>query len=149
MRYNPKALREGKLVTFVEDEVVVYSLDDHQAACLDATAAAVWELCDGDRDLDDILIACKARDKAREETLETLDRLADAELITGYFHQEAVDTGRRDALLRIAGIGAGSVAVMTVPVAAQTASCLANGSPCTTNSQCCSGVCGNGGRCNR
>lgn len=147
MTQHPKALRDDALVSTVGDDTVVYKLQRHQAACLDATAAAVWDLCDGERDLDAIVGVCEAKGLTREQTLATLDRLAGAALVEGFEPAETADADRRDVLLKLTGAAAvGAVTLMTVPAAARSASCLPPGSPCTSRRQCCSDMCKPAGR---
>lgn len=43
----PKARHDGLVVRELEDEVLVYDLERHEAHCLNTTAAAVWRRCDG------------------------------------------------------------------------------------------------------
>ncbi|HEX8686306.1 MAG TPA: PqqD family protein, partial [Pyrinomonadaceae bacterium] len=56
----PRARAEGVVVREVAEEVLVYDLDTHRAVCLNATAAAVWRLCDGRRAPADIRRALPA-----------------------------------------------------------------------------------------
>ena len=44
----PKRRHEGLVVREVSDEVLVYDLETHKAHCLNSTAAAVWQHCDGE-----------------------------------------------------------------------------------------------------
>ena len=43
----PIARKNGLVVQEVPDEVLVYDLDTNKAHCLNKTAAAVWQSCDG------------------------------------------------------------------------------------------------------
>lgn len=44
----PKARHEGLVVRDLENEVLVYNRERHEAHCLNSTAAAVWRKCDGE-----------------------------------------------------------------------------------------------------
>jgi hypothetical protein len=59
-------------------------------------------------------------------------------------------TSRREAIRSIGIAGAIALPLVTslvAPTPARAASCLANGKPCVSNVQCCSGKCGTGGHC--
>jgi hypothetical protein len=45
--YRPQARRDGLLIRSLADELVVYDLKSFRAACLNRSAAAVWQRCDG------------------------------------------------------------------------------------------------------
>lgn len=132
----------------VDDELVVYHLDNEQVHLLNRTTAAVWRHCDGTnsvaaladavgRDLgttvdDDIVWAALAE----------LDR---AGLLDQPLRPGATSISRRQLVKRLA-LGAVAVPVVTsilAPTAAAAASvgCLPDDSPCTSGTECCSGIC--------
>ena len=45
--YAPKARAEDLVVESLGDETLVYDMRSHKALCLNRTAAAVWNRCDG------------------------------------------------------------------------------------------------------
>ncbi|MFN2468782.1 MAG: PqqD family protein [Gaiellaceae bacterium] len=44
----PQARKDGLVVRELPDEILVYDLEKHEAHCLNETAAAVWNHCDGE-----------------------------------------------------------------------------------------------------
>jgi Coenzyme PQQ synthesis protein D (PqqD) len=103
----------GLLVEQVETEHLIYRSDSVDAAALNEAAAAVFALCDGQRDVDAIVTALRddGRDLGRDEVLLALRELAEAGLIDS----TPVETGpsRRDLLRRL---GAGTIAAVAIPV---------------------------------
>lgn len=51
---NPTARRENVYIEKLGEETILYDKDNHQAHCLNATVAAVWEHADGLRTVDDL-----------------------------------------------------------------------------------------------
>jgi hypothetical protein len=104
---------DGLLVERVEAEHLVYRSDSTDAAALNEAAAAVFELCDGTRDVDGIVAALRERGTGidRDAVLLALRELDEARLI------DAAPGGpgpsRRDLLRRL---GAGSIAAVAIPV---------------------------------
>lgn len=149
---RPLARTENLLKREIDGEVVVYDLERDKAHCLNPTAAAVFRLADGTRNVDAL-----ARDLHDElgvpedegVVLLALDRLREARLLDlSVDVSEARGYTRRQALERL-GVGAAAAGAMLpvvksllAPTAAQAAgSCLDPGEPCTDGQQCCSAVC--------
>lgn len=135
-------------------EVLIYDPQRHVGHCLNSTAAAVLKLCNGSNSSSQIARTLSQQLSAPvDETvvLLALDHLADARLLVEAAIPAAVSPSRRVAIRRI-GIAAAIVLPLITSIAAPTpahaASCLANGMPCGSNVQCCSGKCGTGGHCN-
>jgi hypothetical protein len=110
---RPKRV-DGLLVEQVEREHLVYRSDSDDAAALNEAATAVFDLCDGARDVDGIVAALRARggELGRDEVLLALRELDDAGLVDA----APVEPGpsRRDLLRRL---GAGSIAAAAaIPV---------------------------------
>ena len=57
----PKKRKEGIIVKELPDEVLVYDLDRDKAHCLNHSAAAVWERCDGRTTVAEIARAVEKR----------------------------------------------------------------------------------------
>src|SRR5690349_9223608 len=84
VRVRPKRRQDGLMSRKLDDDVLIYDLERHRAHCLNATAALVFDLCDGARTVDDL-------GRAVGETLGVngadalvelaLDRLAKAHLL--------------------------------------------------------------------
>jgi len=147
---NPVARKNGLVVRELSGEVVVYDLERHEAHCLNATAAAVFQAADGRRSLAQIArhLAGTVEPGADEELVGlALDQLALARLLEQ--EPEAPRPGgvsRREAIRRV-GIGAAVVLPLVTSVLAPTpaeaaatcvATCVAKpaGTPCN--------VCGGG-----
>jgi Coenzyme PQQ synthesis protein D (PqqD) len=153
---RPKARAEGVVVRELDGEVLVYDLDTHKAVCLNASAAAVWRLCDGWRTPSDIRRALAKTDAGAvpEEfvwlALEQLGRdgLLDARLPA---RPEALAGLSRRELIRRVGLAAAvalpAVASIVAPTPADAASCLPSGAPCQDSAQCCQGSVCSGGQC--
>lgn len=145
----PKARVGGLLVRRLDDEVVIYDLETHEATCLSGFAAAVFELCDGTRDEAAIAAALPGADAA--DVAMALDRLRKAQLLAEVPAQARRDWSRRALsrrqALRGLGRGAGAVAAagalvtsIAVPAAAQALSCMGEGESCTSQEDCCPGL---------
>jgi hypothetical protein len=88
----PAARTERLVVRDFGDEAVVYDLDTDQVTHLDAAAAAVWRLCDGTHDFDQL---AETTGLPADQTAETLLRLDDAGLLA------VRGLSRRDLLRRV------------------------------------------------
>jgi Coenzyme PQQ synthesis protein D (PqqD) len=146
----PLARSERLVIRDLPDETLVYDLDRDNAHCLNASAAAIWRLCNGRRSpaqiaedlpepfryLDEPVVCLALEQLARDYLLET--RLSWPESIPRITRREAV---------RRLGIGAAItiplVTSIIAPMPAQAATCFAVCHPCTTGAECCSGVCAN------
>ena len=149
----PKSRKDGLIVRKVADEVIVYDLESHKAHCLNPEAAEIWNVCDGNRDGRAILEAVYGdpiteehqaaylvglRELQKKHLLDELN--ADSEI------GSLARTSRRELLARFGKVAAVTIALPTVmsiisPTPAEADSCLASGAPCSSSSQCCSGLC--------
>jgi len=150
--FLPLARTESLVIKEVEDEVLVYDLARDQAHCLNSSSATIWRLCNGKRSVAGLTAALEAETGTKSEA--GVIWLGLEELRRSHLLQEAVwpeqmmsnkGMSRRDAVRRI-GIGAAIalpiVMSITAPTAVQAAvSCGAKCKPCSTGSECCSGVC--------
>lgn len=153
---RPRARAEGVVVRELDGEVLVYDLDTHRAVCLNASAAAVWRLCDGRRTPSDIRRALGQADvrAVPEEfvwlALEQLGRdgLLDARLPA---RPSALKGLSRREMIRRVGLAAAvalpAVTSIVAPTPADAASCLPQGAPCQDSAQCCQGSLCSGGQC--
>lgn len=141
--------REAELVVeTLGDETLVYDRKRHKAHCLNATAALVWQHCDGrttHAQLARVVERKLGLSEGEELVTFALNRLASANLLAESPREETAQKrySRRD-LVRKLGVAAVLVpAVMTVvaPTAAMAATSRPDGSPCTLSSQCESGCC--------
>jgi hypothetical protein len=135
------------------DEVLVYDRERNVGHCLNATAAAAWKLCDGKKSASEVAkILTRQLSAPVDESVVQLaiEELSQARLLVES-EKPARRTSRREAIRAIGIAGAIALPLVTslvAPTPARAASCLANGKPCVSNVQCCSGKCGTGGRCN-
>jgi len=79
--------RERVLVERIEEETVLLDLDSGLYFALNEVGARVWELCDGDRSLDDIVAVVTSEydvdtNTARADVTELLEQLAGERLLT-------------------------------------------------------------------
>jgi hypothetical protein len=145
-RALPRA-RKDCLWRELDDEVVIYDPDRHEGHCLNATAAAVWKLCDGKNSSAQIAVIVSRQFSAQVDKpiVElALERLAGAHLLVEPA-SPARHLSRRVAIRRIgiaAAIALPLVTSVMAPTPAHAASCFPNGHACTSPAQCCSGLCG-------
>ncbi len=83
-RAVPAARTIDLVTTQSNDEVLVYDQQAHHIHHLNATAADVWRLCDGERTVSDIAVETRPRRDAVQLALRTLEdaQLLDGELAT-------------------------------------------------------------------
>ena len=149
---GPRA-RTNRLVTRdLGDELLVYDLERHKAYCLNQVAMQVFRHCDGGTTIPDMArgVGNALGLLVDEQTVRLgLVRLQKAHLLDSALPQ-TLHTSRREMLRtlgRAAAVVVPLVTAITVPTSAQAQAtgCLANGVPCISNSQCCSGNCQNTG----
>jgi Coenzyme PQQ synthesis protein D (PqqD) len=148
-RLMPCARTEGLIVQTLPDEVLVYDLGRHKAHCLNHTAALIWKRCDGQTSMTEMvhLLAQEMKMPVPETVVWlALQQLGKARLLA-----EGVDgpgaearMSRRQVMRRIGWAAAVTLPLVTsivAPTAVEAATCLTTGFPCTSNAQCCSGLC--------
>lgn len=146
---RPRQRRDGLVVQELPEETLVYDLERHEAHCLEAVAATVWEACDGRRTVEEIAARAAKRLGRRvpeEAAWLALRRLGRAHLLEAPVALPAARAGtsRREWLKTAAALGGLSVLSITAPTAAQAATCitttacealqnrLCTGGPCCT-----------------
>lgn len=143
---QPMAKAAGLMVTEMDEDTLVYNLDNYRAVSLNQTAESIRKLCDGTRDVHAIASFVGVSEAVTAKVHRDLDRNG---LLEPGFDSITL-LGRRKFLSSVAkGSAAAAAAVpivlaTTLPAAAQAASCLPKNTPCSFNSQCCSGDCKNG-----
>jgi len=143
---KPLARKDGLVIKELPDEVLVYDLDSDHAHCLNQTAAFVWQHCDGRNTTKQIARKLGQQfDCSVDEKIVwlALDRLARNHLLeTQPVPPQKIQGMNRRAVVRALGLAAVPVVTSIVaPTPAQTGSCLHAMSPCSTGTQCCSGIC--------
>jgi coenzyme PQQ synthesis protein D (PqqD) len=148
-RSLPRARTDKLVVHALPDETLVYDLTSHKAHCLNQTAAAVWARCDGRTTVGEMAsrLGQQANAPVHEDVVWlALEQLENVHLL----QEEAPKPGAgaamsRRKLVQKLGLGAAvaipAVVSILAPEAAQAATQLANGSRCTSNSECASGCC--------
>ena len=145
----------------VRDEVVVYDFRNHQARCLNRTAAAVFALCDGTRTARQIAASLEGPlGAAVDEDLVwlALGTLDDHALLDPPLGKRRTDVGRRRLLKKMALTAGLSIALPAVwsivaptpAYAASTVACIP-ASSCTAPNDppgCCNNGGGHAGTCN-
>jgi hypothetical protein len=106
----PRARREGLLEETVGEELLLYDQDSHTAHCLSPIAACVWRHCDGECDVTELAELAGASEHLVADALHELrekDLLADEPTLP----ESAIPgVSRREAIVRVARVGAAAVA---------------------------------------
>ena len=121
---KPLARKVDIFVENLPEEVVLYDKTNNKVHCLNKTAAAIWEGCDGTRTVDNLahIVAAKLGTPAdRKLVLLALEELEKANLVEAgtVTAPHAAFTSRRDAMGKMAL--AGSALVATIVAAAPSA----------------------------
>ena len=144
---KPRARKEGLVVQTLPDETLVYDLDRDLAHCLNQTASLIWNRCDGSSTTRQIARAVS--DDLNHPVDErfvwvALDQLDRNHLLMDRPPAPISGMNRREVMkaLAISAVAVPVVASIVAPTPAQAATgCLGAGAPCSSSSQCCSGVC--------
>ena len=150
----PYARDNDIVVKPLGEELLIYDLKRHKAHSLNKTAAWVWKHADGHTSAEmmrtqlsaelnapiDIQVVWIALKQLQKEHL-LRPASPGAPLL--------IDRSRRDAVrsLGIAAVLLPAITTIFAPLAAAMASCKPKGSICLANKECCSQVCGPGGKC--
>jgi hypothetical protein len=134
----------------VNDELLIYDTTSNKAHCLNQSMSSVWNLCDGNNNVQDILNRLRKTNRMMntDSVGLALKDLVGRGLLQDNMPEKAEwkRMSRRVVIRRIgstaAAIGIPVIASIMVPTAAEAASCFTLGHICSTNSQCCSGHCG-------
>lgn len=153
----PNARKENLVIEELPGEVLVYDLNLHKAHCLNQTAALVWERCDGQTSVKQMVEILRTEFSLRiDEQMVwlALDQLSRVRLL----EEESIPARgegrlrRREMIRRIgltAAVGLPFVTSIIAPKAIQAGSCSCNfptdccpsGCPCRMSQQCCNGLC--------
>jgi Coenzyme PQQ synthesis protein D (PqqD) len=151
---KPLAVSQDILVQELPDELLIYKLKTHKAMSLNKTVAAVWQNCNGQNTIPQITesVSRKFKTTVTEEiVLLALETLSQSDLLIS--QGEAQETtfipnvSRREVIRRAAlstAVALPVIASLSAPKAARAASnpnLLADGTPCTLDTQCQSGCC--------
>lgn len=149
LQFIPTARREDLIVKRLQDELLVYDLTRHKAHCLNESAAAIWDLCDGITGVPSI-----ARSLSKQMNVFVDDELvwmgikalSRARLLTAPSPNRGGPNTQisRRRLIRKLGVVASAISLPIVasiiaPTAVSAASCATLGQSCA-NRPCCAGT---------
>ncbi len=154
---KPRMRERGLVVQEAADEMLVYDLDTNKAHCLNNSAAAVWRLCDGTRNVEDIsrLFNSLGNDKITEDFVWlAIDQLADSNLFEDAMPQRRFEGLSRRKAIKSLGL-ATAIALPVVASLVAPQNVLATGScacvvpaDCAVQNNCASQVnCNGAGVC--
>jgi hypothetical protein len=158
---SPKARQSQLVIKELASETLVYDESNHQAHCLNQTAAFVWKHCDGRRSIRTLarLMEKEMNAGVSEQTVRfAIKQLEQSRLLEASPPGSSwlPQTSRRE-LIRTLGVAAVALPIIVsvvAPRAAAAASCVLVGQPCTGIGQgtCCPGLvccgtCFNGQNC--
>lgn len=158
----PNARKENLVIEELSDELLIYDLKCHKAHCLNQPAALVWEHCDGQTPVKQLVEILRTEFSFRmdeEMVWLALYQLSKVRLLEeGAISARRQERIRRRDMIRTIGLTATAglpfVISIIAPRAIQAGTCSCespfeccfSGCPCRLNKQCCSGVCF-GGTC--
>lgn len=142
----PEMRKQGLVVDDLPDEVLVYDRNNHQAHCLNRSAALVWRSCDGQSSPSEIARRLTAELDApfnEDLVLVALNQLENQELLERVAASPAqfAVLSRRQMVRRLGLATAIAVPLVTsivAPRAVEAATCIPSGSPCSPTILCCS-----------
>jgi hypothetical protein len=138
--FVPRRRPSGLVTEHLDGEVLLYVEASHKAFCLNPAAARVWQSIDGASNVSAI---AKRADLDAELVTGTLREMGEAGLLEDVPELPAVDLSRR-RLVRAGLVAIPLILAITVPRAAEAASCTAGlpgGPACGPTTPCCTGVC--------
>lgn len=146
----PDARSEELVITELDGEILVYDKARDKAHCLNQTAALAWKFSNGERSVSDIAQAMQKELQVPVD--EQIVWFALGQLEQDHLLRDEIALPRilasvtRREFVKQMGVAALVISVprvisMTAPESSLTLSCLANGQPCTSGTQCCSGLC--------
>ena len=133
------ARSEDILFESLSDEVLIYDLRTHEATCLNASAALIWDLCDGQRTIKDVVDALGNAEVTEHHIGDILDQLCDKNLLevdsSPAAHRAQPPMSRRSF------VSSAAVASLVLPVVMSTvvpaaAQAVPQFGPCTGNPEC-------------
>lgn len=141
----PRMRAHGLAIDDLPDEVLVYDLERHQAHCLNRSAALVWRGCDGNSSPAEIARRLTVElDSPFSEDLVwlALNELEKRQLLEqpATVPAQFAVLSRRQMVRRLGLAAALAVPVVTsivAPSAAEAATCIPSGSPCSNTVLCC------------
>lgn len=150
----PKRRQARLMLESVGSQTIVYDLDSCKVHCLNALSSLIWQSCDGERSVQQIIETVRLHYPGagdQEMVLSVVQRLSWIGLLEEEWEAlEAEKILSRRAMAKRLGKAVASAAplitTVVAPAPAKAGSLLSSGSPCSTSAQCQSGICFNG-RC--
>ncbi len=138
MNKLPISRIENIIVQNLDKEVLIYDLNTDKAYCLNATAAIVYQSCDGQTSFD--RLKAEYPKLTDELILLAIEELQKQNLLQGRFENGIL---RRSLLSKaaFATLALPMITSLVAPRAAHAASCLGRNSSCTSSAQCCPEFC--------
>jgi hypothetical protein len=121
--FVPRPRSRGLVSQVVDGETLLYVEETHQASCLNAPAARIWELCDGERTVEAISAGAKLDPDVVAQALRQLGEAGLLENAAGL--PPGVDLSRRRMLV---GVGLAAIPIILLVTAPEA---RAAGSLCT------------------
>ena len=146
---RPIARKDELVIQELAEEVLVYDLRVNKALCLNQTSALIWQNCDGEKNISEIVgdVEKQLGYVLGEEVvwfalsqLEKENLLANDERLPDRFD----GLSRRDVIKKIgltSMVALPVISSMIAPMAVHAQSCVGTDSPCTASAQCCSMCC--------
>ena len=142
--------RTNELVTLkVGKEILIYDLRNNRAFCLNEACAAVWNLCDGSRSIEEIerfLEARKGKKIGPELVWLALEQLLENKLLERRVSFEAPVHGlsRREVIRKIGFTSSVAIPIVSclvapLPTMAQSTVCAASPCRCPNSASSCNG----------
>ena len=156
---KPKARQKDIVVQILQKEILVYDLKFNKAFCLNETASAVWQKCDGQKSIVEIVEELRKEFGGsidNEFVSLVLDQLEEnslleaaqgvARFLNGVSRREVI---RKVGLASLVTLPMVSSLIAPAAANAMSVSCITtpipNNCPCTSNGSCDSGCCADAG----
>lgn len=152
----PRSRQSDLVIQELEKELLIYDLKTDKTFCFNESSAFVWNLCDGNRPIEEIrrLLNKQLKSDVSEDYVWlALDQFKENNLLENNEHF-AIDFGGLNRRQIIKKVGLASMAMLPVitalaaPKAVMAASPQPFRSACTSNAGCQSGNCANNVCCN-
>jgi len=135
--FVPRPRRHGVVSQELDDELLLYVEQTHQASSLNAAARRLWALCDGERPMETIAAEAKL---GQDVVVTALKQFSNAGLLENGAELATLSStnlSRRRVLVGV-GLAVPIILMVTAPGAAAAASCVGAG-PCEAGQTCCAG----------
>lgn len=146
MQIYPISRRSNIVIQELENETLIYDLDEAKAFCLNETSSIIWQMCDGTRTVTDISQAVSRKFKtpiSEDFVWLALDQFKKDNLISNEFISVFDGMSRREVIRKVGFasiVALPVVASMIAPTAVTAASCILSNDACNPAMDfCCPG----------